>query len=92
MTVRGRSPEEGGAERESRWPRKQRCSTDAWREGQGTGGEPPARPVPPREGGNLLVTRGIQGLAEELHVVIHELFHDVGSHHVKMGEITGRPQ
>lgn len=48
-------------------------------------------PVLPQKG-NLPVARGIQGLADELHVTVHQLLHDVGPHNVKMGKVACCPQ
>lgn len=38
------------------------------------------------------VSRSVQGLADELHVVIQQLFHDVGPHYVEMGQVARCPQ
>lgn len=46
----------------------------------------------PVTAGNLPVARGIQGLTDELHVAVQQLFHDVGSHNMKMGKVARCPQ
>lgn len=42
--------------------------------------------------GHLPVSRGIERLAQQLHMAAQKLLDDAGPHHVQVGEITGRAQ
>lgn len=85
---RERGATAGGAEPQPQAPRHERRKdhVPAW----GAGQWQPELVLP--RGGPSPVPGGVQGLADELHVVIQQLLHDVGPHDVQMGKVARRPQ